>query len=207
MIVFQILAIIVLYASFGLVHTVLAKLNVKKSVAVRYPKLLPYYRLFYTLLSFMHLYFVYRLTPSIDIKLYDLQYPYDFIILIFQLQGLLGFLWTFQYFNVKEFLGINQLFRKIHDNYENATLDEESKLIIKGPFLWCRHPEYFFVIMFLVLRPTMSLDYFVSLICIVAYFYIGTFYEEQRLLEKFGEHYSEYQKLVPRLLPIRFRKR
>ncbi len=196
-----------LYASFGAVHSLLAMLKLKKYAAVRFPKFLPFYRFSYTVISLLHFYVIYQLTPDIDIKIYDFQFPYDFIILILQLQALLGFFWTFQYFNAKEFLGINQLFRKINGSYDNSTFDEETKLIIKGPFLWCRHPVYFFCILFLVLRPTMSLDYLTAIVCIIAYFYIGTYYEEKRLLETFGEQYKEYQRLVPRLLPIRFRKR
>ena len=37
---------------------------------------------------------------------------------------------------------------------------------------------------------------------VVAYFYIGTFFEERRMERKFGEEYREYQKRVPRLFPL-----
>ena len=34
-----------------------------------------------------------------------------------------------------------------------------------------------------------------------AYFYIGTFFEERRLVRTFGEEYRAYQRRVPRFLP------
>jgi protein-S-isoprenylcysteine O-methyltransferase Ste14 len=115
---------------------------------------------------------------------------------------LLGILWTFRYFNLKEFLGINQALKAYGGDYNVYSLDEESELVLKGPYLWCRHPLYFFTIMFLVLRPYMFLDYLVSLVCIIAYFYVGSLWEEKRMLEKFGEHYEAYKKQVAPIVPF-----
>ncbi len=200
-VVLQALLIILLYAAFGAVHTVLAGLGLKKKVAKKYPAVMPYYRLLYNLFALVTFYYVYELSPHIDIKLYDLQFPYDFIILFFQVQMLLGILWTLRYFDAKEFFGFSQISRKLDGNYNLSSYDEDTKLVIKGPYLWCRHPLYLFFILFLAFRPYMFLDYLISLVCITAYFYIGSIYEEKRMIEKFGDHYREYMKHIPRLIP------
>jgi protein-S-isoprenylcysteine O-methyltransferase Ste14 len=207
MIALHIGLIILLYASFGVVHSVLAALSLKKNIARNFPGFMPYYRLSYNVFALIHFSVVYELTPRIDVRLYDLQFPYDFIILFFQLQMVLGILWTFRYFNLKEFLGINQILRAYGGDFNVYSLDEESELIIQGPYLWCRHPLYFFTLMFLLLRPYMFLDYLISLLCIGAYFYIGAVWEEKRMLEKFDAHYREYMAHVPRIFPFAFRKR
>ena len=33
------------------------------------------------------------------------------------------------------------------------------------------------------------------------YLYVGTFFEERRLVAEFGDDYGEYQRQVPRLIP------
>ena len=49
----------------------------------------------------------------------------------------------------------------------------------------------------------MDLFYLVMFISITLYFYIGSFYEEKKLVEKYGVEYKEYQKKVPRIFPIK----
>ena len=81
--------------------------------------------------------------------------------------------------------------------------DESSTLRIEGPYEYSRHPVYFFSIMFLVMRPVMTLTYFIIVVIFVVYFYIGSVFEEKRLIEKYGEAYTRYQKFVPRIIPIK----
>jgi len=50
-------------------------------------------------------------------------------------------------------------------------------------------------------RPTMDLFYFTFFLVMVAYFYIGAYYEEKKLVRIFGEIYIRYQKSVPQIFP------
>ncbi|MFA7229193.1 MAG: isoprenylcysteine carboxylmethyltransferase family protein, partial [Melioribacteraceae bacterium] len=88
--------------------------------------------------------------------------------------------------------------------YNTGDLDEKLVLKIEGAFKFVRHPIYFFSILFLGLRPAMNLFYLVMFICIVLYFYVGSFYEERKLVKFFGDEYREYQKKVPRIFPVKF---
>jgi protein-S-isoprenylcysteine O-methyltransferase Ste14 len=38
----------------------------------------------------------------------------------------------------------------------------------------------------------------------ILYFYVGTFFEERRMVRTFGQEYRDYQRRVPRFLPVRW---
>jgi len=115
-------------------------------------------------------------------------------------------LWTFKYFSLKEFLGISQIIRWYRNEYEIDDVDEKMIIRIEGPYKYSRHPVYFFSMIFLVFRPEMAFIYSSFLVCIIVYFYIGSFYEEKKLVDKFGKLYMDYQSQVPRIVPIYFFK-
>jgi steroid 5-alpha reductase family enzyme len=157
--------------------------------------------------------------PRPDFELYDLSFPYDFLILIPQFLALGGIIWTLKYFSGSEFLGLTQIKRWIasrsnsggssFENFASPSVpeanapDEKLTLRIEGPYKVVRHPLYLFTILFLMLRPTMDLFYLVFLIFLIVYFYIGSFYEERKLVSLFGDQYRKYQSSVPRLFGLR----
>jgi steroid 5-alpha reductase family enzyme len=161
---------------------------------------------------------LYENLPRPDFELYELPFPFDFLILIPQFLALAGIIWTFRFFSASEFLGITQIKRWIsslsspdRNSRDNAnflsipeanTPDEKLTLRIEGPYKVVRHPLYLFTILFLLSRPAMDLFYFVSLIFIILYFYIGSFYEERKLVSLFGDQYRNYQAVVPRLFGL-----
>ena len=59
--------------------------------------------------------------------------------------------------------------------------------------------------MLLWLSPVMTLNLLVTYLLISLYFYIGSIYEERRLLAEFGAAYQAYRRCVPRLIPWRGR--
>ncbi len=197
----DVFVIILLFSIFGIIHSVLASNKIKKSVASFLGGLIAFYRAIYIVLSLIIFYLIYTLVPNDHVTVFDLPYPFDFIILVPQLGSLVGLLWTLKYFDVREFIGINQILRWFKKNYDEEELDEELTLRIRGPYKYVRHPLYLFSILFLAFRPEMDLNYLTFLLCIIAYFYIGSFYEERKLVEKFGDMYVKYRKTVPRIFP------
>lgn len=195
--------ILIFFLWFALLHSMLASEGAKQFVKERYPSILPFYRIIYNIISVITFYIFYASSPRPDIILYDLKYPFDLIILIPQILSIAGIIWTIMHIDGKEFLGINQIIRMMNKNYNSETLDEESNLRITGPYKHSRHPIYFFAITFLASRPEMNLFYGVSLICFIAYFYIGSIYEERKLVDRFGEQYIGYQNTTGRILPFK----
>ncbi len=197
------LIIIFLFLIFGYTHSLFASNKFKRLLIPKLGNKIAFYRLVYNLFSLLTLYLFYEISPKPDIIIYDLLSPYDIIILIPQFLSLAGLLWSFKYFSSKEFLGIKQVERYLNNDYHVDELDEKLTLKISGPYKFSRHPVYLFSILFLLFRPVMDLFYVTVFICTLAYFYVGSIYEERKLVENFGEIYKEYQNQVPRIFPTK----
>jgi len=78
------------------------------------------------------------------------------------------------------------------------------KLIIRGPYKYCRNPMISGVF-FVLLGETLFLNSLNILIIAGVFFIINTIYfivmEEPDLQERFGKEYEEYKKNVPRWIP------
>ncbi len=187
---------------FALIHSFTASKSVKFAVALSFPGFMPWYRLAYNALSLITLYIFYTNAPKNGFTLYDLPTPVDLIFASIQFGSVIGLSWTFKSISGKEFIGISQALRGIRNNYKPLEdLDEKYSLRIEGPYKFSRHPIYLFSITFLLFRPQMHLDYLIMTILFIAYFYIGSIFEEKKLVEQFGEEYIRYQHTTGRILP------
>lgn len=203
--VFDVIFIVILFTIFGYIHSLLASEKVKFQFKKKFGEQIAFYRVFYNLFSLLSFYLIYKLSPKPHIIIYDLPNPYDLIVLIPQLLSLAGVFWAFKYICFKEFLGLDQIKRFFEKRY-TTELDEEFTLRIEGPYRYSRHPVYLFSITFLLFRPVMDLFYLTFFICIVAYFYIGSYYEEKKLVRQFGDIYETYKKEVPAVFPVKLFK-
>jgi len=195
--------IILLFSFFSASHTYLASNNFKRKLVQRYGSSIAFYRILYNLFALVTFYLFYIISPHPDLTIYDLPYPYDFIILGVQFISLAGIFLTIRYFSLKEFIGLNQIIKYYKNEYNTDELDEKLTLRIEGPYKYMRHPLYFFSIIFLTFRPTMDFFYLILLICLIAYFVVGSYYEEKKMVERFGEVYVKYRDKVPRIFPFK----
>ncbi|MCO6446915.1 MAG: hypothetical protein ROY99_05010 [Ignavibacterium sp.] len=201
----DVVALIFLFALYGLVHSVLASEKIKIAFKKLFGKFIAFYRLLFNIFALLSLYFIWEAAPHPSLQIYQLPPPYDYLVLIPQLAAMAGVIWCFKYISLKEFIGVNQIGRLINNEYSENELDERYTLRIKGPYKYSRHPIYFFSILFLLFRAEMNLSYLTMFISFTAYFYIGSYYEEKKLVRLFGDVYSNYQKSVPRIFPIRLK--
>lgn len=202
MILFDVAIIILLFSLFGITHSILASTKIKEKIIEQVGERIAFYRLFYNIISLITFLVVYELSPKPDVRIYDLHYPFDILILGIQILGLIGFFWSASFIDSKEFLGISQIIRYMNSQYDCNDKDEKLTMIKRGPFRYVRHPIYFFSIVFLSGRPEMDLFYAVFLFCMISYFIIGSYREEKKLIEIFGVEYTEYQKNTARLIPL-----
>ena len=91
-----------------------------------------------------------------------------------------------------DFLGISQI---------RSAKPLPYHMITNGYYAHCRHPLYFYSLIFLVLNPVMTAQWLLLTLFSLIYFIIGGLIEEQRLLNTFGEEYRLYQQLVPFMIP------
>ncbi len=79
-----------------------------------------------------------------------------------------------------------------------------SNIVVRGPYLWVRHPLYFFVLVLIWSAPDVSSDRLLFNVLWTLWVVLGTYLEEKDLVADFGEKYRHYQKTVPMLFPWRF---
>lgn len=103
------------------------------------------------------------------------------------------------HYNISQFLGI----RQIKTGRTNRALSEYDTFDTSGILSVIRHPWYVAGILILWARD-MSLPTLLNNIVIVAYFVIGAFLEERKLLIEFGEKYREYKKNVSMFIPYKW---
>jgi protein-S-isoprenylcysteine O-methyltransferase Ste14 len=75
--------------------------------------------------------------------------------------------------------------------------------VLRGPYLWVRHPLYFFVLVLIWSAPDVSSDRLLFNVLWTLWIVLGAVLEEKDLVSEFGETYRHYQKNVPMLFPRR----
>jgi protein-S-isoprenylcysteine O-methyltransferase Ste14 len=77
------------------------------------------------------------------------------------------------------------------------------RFTVRGPYLWVRHPLYFFMLVLIWATPAMSTDRLLFNVLWTGWLVIGSHLEERDLVAEFGDTYRHYQDTVPMLLPWR----
>jgi methanethiol S-methyltransferase len=76
-----------------------------------------------------------------------------------------------------------------------------SRLTVKGPYRWVRHPFYFLAIVLLWTTPVISIDRVLLNALFTVWIVLGARWEERDLAVTFGEDYRRHQRQVPMLIP------
>lgn len=95
----------------------------------------------------------------------------------------------------------------IKAHIEGRLRAEPTPFSIRGPYLWVRHPLYFFVLILLWFRPDLTADRLLFNLLWSGWIYLGTVMEEKDLVSEFGDLYRRYQVEVPMLIPWKGYKR
>lgn len=179
--------------AYGLLHSLLASTWVKSiSQRIWGDQSKRYYRLLYNVLSLVLLLPVLAvpiLFPGI--VLYEIPCPLAGFFVAGQVLAVLILLVGLMQTDPWHFLGLRQF----------SDVNKEPDFQIGGLYRWVRHPLYTAGLAFIWLAPVMATSLLALNISLTAYIYIGSIFEERKLLELYGQPYAEYRKIVPRLIP------
>jgi len=160
-----------------------------------------YHRLLFSAYSvFAFLLLLLYLHSLPDRPLYRLEGAGRLLFHAVQLCGVALLFWT--PWDLLEFVGFRQWKRQRRGG--PAEPGRNDRLFTHKAYGVVRHPLYLGISAILSFHPVQSRNSFVSTVVIVLYFYVGTFFEERRMVRKFGEEYRNYQERVPRFLLFRW---
>ena len=106
-----------------------------------------------------------------------------------------GFFWSLKSYDNMVFLGVTQ-WKNRHQGCEDP-----EQLHISTLHRFVRHPWYFFILVILWTQ-NMYLAQLVTYSLMTLYFVIGSYLEERKLMEYYGDAYRQYYQRVPGLIPL-----
>lgn len=192
----NVIYILAAMAVWGFFHSFTASLQLKEKTAQIFGGgFTRLYRLLYNgfaLLTFLPVMSLAAILPNQT--LFAVPAPWNFV--MGTLQGAAAFMVLVAVFQTDafHFVGLKQLFEK----------ETKGALITGGLYQYVRHPIYTFSLLFIWLNPTLSVNSLAYYLGMTAYFIIGAYFEERKLLREFGAEYAAYKKSTPMLIPFLF---
>lgn len=190
------LILIIYFAAYAVAHSWLAGSAVKGWMRQTFGSTGErWYRLAYNIFAAVTLLPMLALLAWLpDRVLYVAPSPWRWLMVGGQLLALLAAGVSLLQTGALHFLGLAQLVDKAPA--------QNSRLNLSGFYAWVRHPLYTFSLAFIWLTPVMTVNLLTTFILFTLYFYLGSMYEERRLVAEFGADYEAYRRQVPRLIPL-----
>ena len=119
---------------------------------------------------------------------------------VLSLLAIAGTLWGVRALGAFDAFGLNPITARLGGQQPQST-----SLVIRGPYLWVRHPLYSFMLVLIWSSPHLSADRLLFNVLWTSWIVLGSYLEERDLVAAFGDSYRQYQKTVPMLIPWRGR--
>jgi protein-S-isoprenylcysteine O-methyltransferase Ste14 len=187
-------------ALYGALHSLLASRRVKRWAEARFGvQIRRYYRLLFSILGAVTFLPPLALTALLpDRVIYTIPFPWYLLTGLLQIAGLAGLLYGVSQTGAMRFIGLDTAM-------DETALQRPPRFVTNGLYRWVRHPLYTCSLLFLWLMPVMSCNLLALNLGVTLYFVIGSRFEEDKLLDEFGEAYAEYRRRTPAFLPRLFR--
>jgi protein-S-isoprenylcysteine O-methyltransferase Ste14 len=194
----EIIIYALLWISFGLVHSLLARASAKRILQPLFGRA---YRLSYNLFSALHIGLVIvggQLVLGGNSVEFGFGNELALLATAAQWAGIVVIALSLTQYDLGRFSGVTQLFRA-----GNITADEEP-LHTTGMHRYVRHPLYLGAYLYLMGGAVNEFGMQTALWgCL--YLLIGTWFEERSLVTQYGRAYVEYKEKVPAILPFKGR--
>jgi protein-S-isoprenylcysteine O-methyltransferase Ste14 len=191
--------LVIWWLVFFTIHSLLASSYFKNLINHLSGVLKSYYRIIFNFVStilLMPILYEYFTLPLEFIFATSLTYQITGILL--SIAGVYIVIDGFKNYRTDEFVGIYQI--KNHHEFHPSKL---SRLGWNGVV---RHPLYFggiiLIIGLLLISPTIKLG--ATGLLAISYLYIGTLWEEKKLISEFGSTYKDYKTEVSMLFPLKW---
>jgi protein-S-isoprenylcysteine O-methyltransferase Ste14 len=183
------------FTAYAIVHSLLASLRAKQKVRASLgDRAERSYRFFYNIFSGVTLIPVLAvpmLLPGENI--YRFTGPWLVASTLLQLLGALIILVGMLQTDIWHFIGLRQLV--------DTRQSDQSSMITHGLYRYIRHPLYTGGLLFIWFIPLMTTSLLAFNLAGTIYLYVGSIFEERRLIAEFGDDYRKYQQQVPRFIP------
>jgi len=189
-----------LWVAWCFLHSFMITHTVTVFVRKRFEKAYPYYRIFYNLLA---------LVTLIPVLVYSFSFKGpavfcwegSFRIVQALLVGCTLFLFMggARRYDLAQFVGI----RQVREKSTCSILTDDCHLDTGGILGMVRHPWYAGGIL-IVWARNLDMAAILTNLVITAYFLMGAFLEERRMLAEFGEEYIGYRRRVSMLFPFKW---
>lgn len=190
----RLISIILAWAAYAALHSLLASLAVKAWVGRRWPGFMPAYRLAFNAVSLVALLPVLWLVYGAEAAwLWQWHGGWAWLANGLAAAALVGFAVSSRSYDMDEFLGLRQLKEHGADDRQRFTLSAFHRFV--------RHPWYALGLVLIWTRD-MNGPLLVSAAAITLYFVIGSRLEERKLVAHFGDAYRRYMEKVPGLVPL-----
>ena len=184
---------------YFVIHSILASLLVKTRVARQWPRIMPWYRLFFNatavLLILVPLYLTFSAPGE---PVWAWRGGWFYLANGIALVAVAGFFFSLRFYDGSEFIGLRQLRAREH------RVEDQESFQLSPLHYYVRHPWYFLGLILIWTRdmpPAMLL----TAISATLYFVIGAYLEERKLVVYYGDVYRQYQRRVPALIPLPWR--
>ena len=190
---------------FSAFHSLLASRTAKSTAARRLGERSTHgwYRLLYNAFAAISLLPALALTIVLpDRDLYRIPAPLSTVTIAAQAVAALGVLYSLYQLDFWHLTGLRQWISWAGGGQAHSESDTAARrLVVDGLHRFVRHPLYTTSLIALWLVSPMTVNRLAFIAGVTLYFYIGSIFEERKLVAEFGDDYREYQRRVPRLIP------
>ncbi len=183
------LVLVALWLLYFTLHSVLASVNIKSFFEKTLKSGFRFYRIVYSLISTVGLFFLLLFNASIASKLlFESVGLMRYLSLMLATFGVIVISRAFREYRFSSFVGLKQ---------------ETGEFSQTGILRHVRHPIYsgtiLIVIGFFLFNPSVAT--LISVSCILVYLPVGIYLEERKLIKQFGDQYVSYKKEVASIFP------
>ena len=187
-----------LWISFGLVHSLLARASAKR---ILQPLFGYAYRISYNLISALYIGLVIiggEIVLGSNSVVFEIGNELVLVATAVQWSGVIVIIFSLTQYDLGHFSGITQVFRG-----SDLAADAEP-LHTTGMHGYVRHPLYLGAYLYLLGGATSEFGMQTALWACL-YLLVGTWFEERGLVAQYGRAYEEYKQKVPAIIPFKGR--